>query len=61
MVFSARHVDVTSADINPILLGDTSYFGPEPEFFIFNGVRYDSNQHSSYFYIESEEGFWNAG
>src|SRR5437868_5294060 len=26
LVFSARHVDVTSADINPILLGDTSYF-----------------------------------
>jgi outer membrane protein assembly factor BamA len=26
LVFSARHVDVTSADINPLLLGDTSYF-----------------------------------
>ena len=26
LVYSARHVDVTSADINPILLGDTSYF-----------------------------------
>jgi outer membrane protein insertion porin family len=26
LVFSARHVDVTSADINPALLGDTSYF-----------------------------------
>ncbi|MFL6588945.1 MAG: outer membrane protein assembly factor [Chthoniobacterales bacterium] len=26
LVFSARHVDVTSADINPVLLGDTSYF-----------------------------------
>jgi len=42
-------------------IGDTVYFGPEPEFFIFNGVRYDTNQHSSYFYIESEEGFWNSG
>jgi outer membrane protein insertion porin family len=26
LVFSARHVEVTSSDINPILLGDTSYF-----------------------------------
>lgn len=26
LVLSARHVDVTSADINPLLLGDTSYF-----------------------------------
>src|SRR5438477_10636580 len=26
LVYSARHVDVTSADINPALLGDTSYF-----------------------------------
>lgn len=26
LVFSTRHVDVTSADIDPLLLGDTSYF-----------------------------------
>ena len=26
LVFSARHVDVTSAEISPALLGDTSYF-----------------------------------
>ena len=26
LVFSARHVDVTSSDVNPALLGDTSYF-----------------------------------
>jgi len=42
-------------------IGDTAYFGPEPEFFIFNGVRYDSNQHSSYYYIDSNEGVWNSG
>src|SRR5438445_598844 len=42
-------------------IGDVAYFGPEPEFFIFNGVRYDTNQHSSYFYINSEEGSWNSG
>src|SRR6202008_305564 len=42
-------------------LGDTAYFGPEPEFFIFNGIRYDTNQHSSYFFIESKEGIWDSG
>ena len=42
-------------------VGDTAYFGPEPEFFIFNGVRYDTNQHSSYYYIDSNEGAWNSG
>ena len=42
-------------------LGDTAYFGPEPEFFIFNGIRFDTNQHSSYYYIDSNEGVWNSG
>ena len=42
-------------------IGDTAYFGPEPEFFIFDGVRYDTNGHSSYHYIESNEGIWNSG
>ncbi len=42
-------------------IGDTAYFGPEPEFFILNGIRYDTNQHSSFYYIESAEGIWNSG
>ena len=42
-------------------IGDTAYFGPEPEFFIFDGIRYDTNQHSSYYYIDSDEGHWNSG
>jgi len=42
-------------------IADTAFFGPEPEFFIFDGIRYDTNQHSSYFYIESSEGSWNSG
>ena len=42
-------------------IGDTAYFGPEPEFFIFDGLRYDTTQNSSYYYIESDEGAWNSG
>jgi glutamine synthetase len=42
-------------------IADTAYFGPEPEFFIFDGIRFDTNQHSSYFFVESSEGIWNSG
>src|SRR5215467_8013410 len=42
-------------------IADTAFFGPEPEFFIFDGIRYDTNQHESYFFIESSEGAWNSG
>src|SRR4029077_7414306 len=38
-----------------------SFFGPEAEFFIFDGIRFDQNQHSAYYYIESSEGVWNSG
>jgi glutamine synthetase len=42
-------------------LADTAYFGPEAEFFIFDDVRFDTNEHSSYFYLDSIEGRWNSG
>jgi len=42
-------------------LGDVAYFGPEAEFFIFDGARFDQNTNSGYYFIESEEGVWNAG
>jgi glutamine synthetase len=38
-----------------------SFFGPEAEFFVFDGVRFDQNQHSSYYFIDSAEGAWNTG
>src|SRR5206468_6481898 len=42
-------------------IGDISYWGPEAEFFIFDGVRYDQDSHSGYYFVESDEGIWNAG
>jgi glutamine synthetase len=42
-------------------IGDTAYFGPEAEFFILDGVRYDQNAHEGYYHIESREGIWETG
>jgi glutamine synthetase len=42
-------------------IGDTAYFGPEAEFFIFDGVRYDQGPGHAFYYIESNEAQWNTG
>src|SRR5215475_14937870 len=42
-------------------VGDVAYFGPEPEFFVFDDIRYDQNQHSGYYFLNSAEGQWNTG
>ena len=42
-------------------IGDNAYFGPEPEFFIFNGVSWGTTMNHSFFKIESEEGYWSNG
>jgi len=42
-------------------IGDVAYFGPEPEFFILDDVRFDTNQHESYYHVDSTEGRWNSG
>jgi hypothetical protein len=34
--------------------------GPEPEFFIFDEVRYEQNQHTGMYNIDSTEGSWNT-
>jgi glutamine synthetase len=41
-------------------VADTCYVGPEPEFFIFDEVRYEQNQHKGYYEIDSVEGAWNT-
>jgi glutamine synthetase len=37
-------------------IGDTAYFGPEAEFFVFDDVRYESSMNTASYYIDSEEG-----
>ncbi|AMV72037.1 type I glutamate--ammonia ligase [Desulfuromonas carbonis] len=42
-------------------IADTAYFGPEPEFFIFDDIRYGSSANESFYSIDSVEGAWNTG
>ena len=42
-------------------IGDTAYFGPEPEFFIFDDIKYDQSAQHGYYFIDSIEGVWNTG
>ncbi len=41
-------------------IADTAYIGPEPEFFIFDQVRYEQTQHRGMYEIDSVEGAWNT-
>ena len=42
-------------------IAETSYWGPEAEFYIFDSARFAQNQHSAYYFVDSEEGAWNSG
>jgi len=41
-------------------IADQCYIGPEPEFFIFDEVRYEQTQHRGFYQIDSVEGAWNT-
>ncbi len=41
-------------------IAETSYWGPEAEFFLFSDVRYQVDPQMSFFSIDSEEGWWNS-
>jgi glutamine synthetase len=42
-------------------LGDTAFFGPEAEFFIFDSARFAQTANEGYYFLDSEEGAWNSG
>ncbi len=42
-------------------IGDTAFFGPEAEFFIFDDVRFNVSMNSTFYEIDSEEGPYNSG
>lgn len=42
-------------------IGTNAYFGPELEFFVFDDVRYASDQAGAFYSIDSNEANWNTG
>ena len=42
-------------------IGDIINVGPEPEFFIFDNIRYASEKNAGFYEIDSREGIWNSG
>jgi glutamine synthetase len=42
-------------------IADISYWGPEIEFYILDSIRFDQSYNFGYYYIDSDEGFWNSG
>jgi glutamine synthetase len=42
-------------------IADMVYMGAEAEFFILDDIRFDTNEHSSYYFVDSVEGRWNSG
>ena len=57
-----RHIaQKAEAYLNSTGIGDVAYFGPEPEFFIFDDIRFGQTYNEGYYHIDAAEGFWNAG
>ena len=42
-------------------VADSAFFGPEPEFFLFNDVRFHTDMSGSFYKIDAEEAKWNSG
>ncbi len=42
-------------------VADQAYFGPEPEFFIFDSARWEADSSGAFYKIDSDEACWNSG
>ena len=42
-------------------IGDTAFFGPEPEFFVFDDVKWGAEMGGAFYKINSEEAAWSSG
>jgi len=42
-------------------IGDTAYFAPEAEFYVFDSVRFETKANTGFYEIDSEAGAWNSG
>ena len=42
-------------------IADTAFFGPDPEFFIFDSVRFSNEMGHVFYHVDSEEAHWNSG
>ncbi len=47
--------------LNNTGIGNTAYFGPEAEFFVFEDIRFDQTENQGYYYVDTPEGRWNTG
>jgi glutamine synthetase len=41
-------------------IADAAFFGPEPEFFVFDSVRFGNEMGHTFFHVDSEEAHWNS-
>src|SRR4029079_3002660 len=42
-------------------IGDTAFFAPEAEFYVFDDVRFETKQNTGFYSIDSVAGAWNTG
>lgn len=54
----AKRAEQYMRDIN---VADEFYLGPEPEFFIFDDVRWETGVNQAFYHVDSEVGIWNSG
>lgn len=42
-------------------IADSTFFGPEAEFYVFDDIRFETRQNAGYYFVDSIEGAWNTG